>query len=152
MAYLPNQQIRIPPTPAFVVLTDRDDGTEWVLSHDSTGEYVAINDAGLVKGGDARFNWQDIILYGPYDGPIVPSPSRNRHYELATKVRLLVRGGFLGYEEINPSQSYGEPTQARILTRRGLSRTIREIIVPEVWERFNSIIDTDILAWEDAPE
>jgi hypothetical protein len=128
----------IPPRPRFVVLTDRDDGTLWVLSHDTTGNYVAINDRGLLRVGDITTAYTDVTVYGPYDGPYLPG-----HPEL----RLLVRGGYLGFEKVTPAQVQ----QARILTRRGVSGTLREIVAPVGYTKFDAPGNAGIIGWEDAP-
>lgn len=132
MARLPSpNRARQPPFPQFVVLTDRADGTLWVLSHDTTGEYVAINDAGLVIGGSLTH--KDFTVYSAFGGPVVADTPSNPVAQRASQKRLLVRGGYLGYEDVTD-----ELEQARVMTRRGMSRIIRRIFVPDTWRMFES--------------
>lgn len=149
--HLPNpNRVRIPALPEFKVLTDRDDGTLWVLSHDITGEYIAINDEGLLINSaiSSIRKRTEYHIYGPFDGPIVPDRPSNPYGQAAAQKRLLVRGGYLGYEATEP-----EVEQSRVMTRRKVSRILREIIVPTTWRTFadlNGILpsDEDVLGWE----
>lgn len=149
--HLPDpNRVRVPPLPEFMVLTDRDDGTLWVLSHDITGEYIAINDEGLLKNPavSSTIRRTEFHVYGPFDGPIVPDRPTNPYGQAEAQKRLLVRGGYLGYEATEP-----ECEQGRVMTRRLVSRILREIIVPTTWRTFadeNGHLpsDRDVLGWE----
>jgi len=105
---------RIPPIPQHIILTDRDDGTEWVLMHDATGQYVGISDAGVGRR-------KDFIVFHPWDGPTLDG---------FPNVRMLIRGGRLGYELIDASRH--KTAQQLVLTRRRVERRILELIVPTV--------------------
>lgn len=141
---------RIPSTPQFIVITDRDDGTLWTLSHDVTGDYIAINDQGLNIGGSLPSEeWTDVRFYGPYEGPYLAIPTRLQAANPRLKLRLLIRGGYLGYELIEDPTNTGHANH-RVLTRRGLSRVYREIIVPQEWVNFYG--ELDVAGWEDNPE
>lgn len=147
MARLPDSnRPRIPPLPQFIVMTDRADGTEWVLTHDVTGEYIAINDHGLDIVGDKLGQWTDVVRYGPYEGPYVKDPVAKPDVAIQPQFRLLIRGGYLGFEQVDEPPSKREIQNARILTRRGVSRTIREILVPQVFKHFG-MTRNDILGW-----
>ncbi len=126
---------RQPPFPPFTVLTDRADGTLWVLSHDVTGEYVAINDQGLLINPvvSSTIMFPDFTVYPAYQGPIIPDEPSNPYGQAAKQKRLLVRNGYLGYEDIEP-----EVEQGRVMTRRRMSRILRRIIVPGSWRSFDS--------------
>lgn len=137
MVLLPvSNTVRVPPTPEFIVMIDRDDGTEWVLSYDSTGTWIAINDQGLQKGGDlGTAEWTDARVFGPYEGPYLPVPP---HLDPRYKLRLLIRGGYLGFEFVeNTDPKIGFISQARILTRRGRSSTMHELLIPAVYRYFD---------------
>ncbi len=146
--YLPApNRPRVPPLPPFIVLTDRDDGTLWVLSHDSTGEYVAINDEGLLVNSAVSLTkkFPDYVVYPPFDGPVIADPPTNPYAQANRQKRLLVRGGYLGYEDIEP-----EVEQGRVMTRRRMSRILRRIIVPDSWRSFDSgslTMDDDTLGY-----
>lgn len=151
MASLPSpNRPRSPPLPQFIVLTDRADGTLWVLSHDITGEYIAINDLGLLinPAVSSTIRRTDFLVYGAFDGPIVPDRPTNPVGQNAKQKRLLVRGGYLGYEDTEPKVEQG-----RVMTRRSVSRILREIIVPTTWRTFSDEnaqhpSDGDILGYE----
>lgn len=124
--------MRIAPLAARVVLTDRADGAQWLLSFvtdpspvDGFG-YITLNsnlgsltqDTGNVRVFDANFG---PYLYGP------------------PTVRLLVRGGYLGFEEVT-----GAISGARIVARRLVQRDTRVIIFPEDYQ------NEQVLAWTPA--
>lgn len=106
---------RVPPLPYFIVLIDRDDGTEWVLSHtdDEGTTRVTLNDEGLERG---------------------PLPPRTDYvkadwYGLGNGIRLFVRGGRLGYEVVDGD------VKTPVWTRKGVVRETYKIIVPSEWKR-----------------
>lgn len=145
---------RQPPLPPLTVLTDRADGTLWVLSHDATAEYVTINDQGLLinPAVSGEIIFPDYIIYPAYAGPVVPDTPDNPYGQNAKQKRLLVRNGYLGYEDIED-----EVEQGRVMTRRGMSRILRRIIVPISWRSFDSgdaarTDDTLGYRFEDLPE
>lgn len=83
-------RIEIPPGPPAVVFTDRDDGTLWQLAvRDVNGAPHMALVSPPAPGTRA---------YGPLDGPRLHLPDGRR-------VKLLVRGGRLGYEEDNSGVS-----------------------------------------------
>lgn len=121
MPTLPRKH-RIPHFPPFTVLIDRDDGTEWVLSH--SGTHISINDAGLQRGSLPPYT--DKVVYAPQLG-----------VGLGNGVTLFVRGGRIGYE-INDANVNSGP----LFTRRGVQKETHQIVVPTTWEHF-----PDELGW-----
>lgn len=119
-----HNRVRIPPLPQQIIMTDRDDGTLWLLTY--SGDHIAINSVFNARN--------DTTTYGPYDGPILSDGEHN-------DVRLLVRGGYLGYEaDPAPPNRF----QARVMARLGVSRTFFEIIVPSTW-----VGSPDVLGYEE---
>lgn len=102
------------PLAPLLILTDRDDGTEWFLSHAADGAHLAI------VSGAAYPRYGRMVAFGPYDGPyLFKQPD--------TYLRLLVRGGYLGYEACG---AYNSPP---VNTRRGLSRDYHLLYIPTTW-------------------
>lgn len=126
---------KIPPLPVHLILTDRDDGTLWRLIHvidppadDGLG-YIGITD-------NIPDEYTDRRTYKAFSGPILgPFPHR----------RMLVRGGYLGFEFIVLPGFQQDQDQARILTRRLLKQETRDIISPTDLSRAKRT-----LAWADA--
>lgn len=138
-------QVRSPPVPPYIILTDRADGTLWLLSHDVTGEHVAISD------GVNLLDLSDYVVYPANSGPVVPDTPSNPIAQKSEHKRLLVRGGYLGYENVPDATEQG-----RVMTRRGLSLILRRIFVPDTWRAFDSgnpTHDDDTLGYifEDLP-
>jgi hypothetical protein len=116
--------------PQATVLTDRADGKLWHLSHSNTPHLIPdpnhpgqfIDDGfGYITISDVIPTTPDKIVYGPNDGPVLAGNPR---------LRLFVRGGYLGVEEL---ETLPRPTtdqdQARILTRRGVNKETKELVV-----------------------
>lgn len=126
-SYIDFGTLRIPPIPQGIVLTDRDDGTLWLLSYSTAEEsedglgYISINDA--IPPARERY------VYDAYDEP-----------KFHGTFRLLVRGGYLGYELIPRDPGTTKP----VFAVKAASRSYREIYVPESWQRLG-----DVLAWRD---
>lgn len=123
MTILPSPKrgrLRIPPLPQFTVFVDRDDGTEWVLSHsdepvEGITPHVSINDAALERGSlPPRV---DAIVYPADNGA-----------NMGKGIQLFVRGGRLGYEVVD-YVAYNSPPQTRI----GVVRECYEIVIPADW-------------------
>lgn len=112
-----------PPLSTFVLIQDRGDGKWWALTHASLNglDYFAITD-------DINTRKQASVAYGAYDGPHLPN-----HPGL----RLLIRDGWLGYEE-TPVFLQSPP----ITTRKLMQRNFLTVIVPAVWRKF-----PDELGW-----
>lgn len=99
-----------------IVMTDRDDGTLWLVSHDP-------NAVTVTPDGYGRFSLntefeEPVKIYGPYEGPMLAANGFT--------VRLLVRGSRFGYDTLPNMTSSG-----RILTRRGNATPVREVYVPQ---------------------
>jgi len=137
--YLPRhpdaKNIRSPPLPAHVVLTDREDGSLWHLSFTTTPPavdglgYITINsELPLIPN-------KDIVVYGPYDGPVMGTRDPR-----APRAQLFVRGGYLGFEfDLDMGQGVTSRSQARVMARKGLQRTGREIIFPSNWPVYEAL-------------
>lgn len=125
-------RIRIPPLPQYMVLIDRDDDTRWMLTHTLTPAtsdgfgYFSITTP-------VPRNVYDYMTFGKYDGPILSTQPT---------VKLLVRGGYLGYEQETLPISITDRDNPRILSRRGVARESREIYIPNSW-----VHTPDRLAW-----
>ncbi len=83
----------LPSRPYQIVLTDREDGTLWYLTQNdedgpSEGFYIAINTEAPAINVHKR-----LITYDPYSGPFI---------DAQRGLRLLVRDGRLGYEQVEP--------------------------------------------------
>lgn len=125
-------RIRIPPLPRGIVFTDRDDGTLWLLGH--TTDPAGPDGYGYVTLNDTFSARENARVYDAYDGPLL---GKN------PLIRLLVRGGQLGYEMVDMGVGTHDIDQARVLSRNGNRGDFSDIIVPTSWQRFD-----DTLAWE----
>lgn len=117
---------RVPPLPQRIILTDRADGTRWLLTFNLTPStsdgygHISITDT-IPRSFD-----QDYFEYGAYDGPYVPGSGGG--------ARLLVRSGRLGFDDGPIPQGISDDNQGRIFARVGLQRGFREIIIPSTWK------------------
>lgn len=127
-----NERVRIPPIPRGIVLTDRDDGTLWILTH-NTVESSPDGD-GHVSIKDTFALTQDHRIYTANEGPVLGEHGT---------IRLLVRGGRLGYEMVSWGQGIRSVSQQTVHTRNGFRGDFGKIIVPSTWVRFD-----DVLGWE----
>lgn len=143
MARLDNSKTRIPPLPLFIVLTDLDDGTEWVLSHNADLSRVSINDQGLARGSLPPY--QDVVIYPAGEGPYLVA-----HDIVDYQLTLIVRGGRLGYrrEPLPKGQVHGK--SAPVYTRRGVTRSFNRIQVPttRTWHPYWAARGDESLAYE----
>lgn len=116
--------VRVPPFPANLVFTDREDGSLWHLSHkdDSGTPRVTLNDS---------LPTQDVITFEPYDGPVVATSGG--------RFRLFVRDGRLGYEDLGEDRGYADKDQMRLLTRKAFERTLYEIIEPSTFDNLTAL-------------
>lgn len=124
--------IDIAPRPQMILMTDRGDGTIWLLS--SNTEHYSIDGLGHISITNTIPNKMDFILYGPYDGPIITGPPDD--------IKLLVRDGTLGYEFEPHPIWLGRRENAPVLTRHLLDRSYREIVTPDTWQN-----PGDMLGW-----
>jgi hypothetical protein len=143
--YLDMGRIRIPPLPASIVLTDRAepcapgceeeqclDGCEfagklWLLSYSTSLPTFTADGLGRISITDV-LPTQDYVVYPAYGEPYLTEEPR---------LRLIVRGGRIGYELVELGQGEIDRDQARLRVRKAgtLSSVFREIIVPDSWER-----------------
>ena len=91
----------IPPSPAGVAMTGRDDGLLYWLSDNGSGAVSLVLFTSLPRSWGAT-------VRGPTDGPLLPSPMG--------LLRLYVTGAALSYELAGP-RSAGASV-ARVLSRR----------------------------------
>lgn len=141
-----NDMAFIPPLSARVVLTDRADGVLWLLSFTTTPPaadglgYISINST--LPGSPDQGNY---TVYGAYSGPVVTWVSTPVEHSQGVDpspnvfARLLVRGGFLGFEAIPDRVSGG-----RVVPRRRVERGVREIIRPSTYATSGPF---NVLAW-----
>jgi hypothetical protein len=116
---------RIPPLPPRVLMTDRDDGTLWLLSFTITPPaadgfgYVTIrSDADLPSTKEVSGK-----VYAAYEGPYLPG---------TPLTRLLIRGGYLGYELVERPPWLRDQDNPPIYARdaRSIGRSSRLIVQP----------------------
>lgn len=122
----------VPALPQFIVLTDRDDGTQWVLSHSADRYRISLRT--VDEALRANPAWQDAKFYEADQGPVLATEPR---------VQLLVRGGRLGYEIETLPKGVGSVSPRRFLTRRRQDHQVHEVIKPTEtpWQL------EDALAW-----
>lgn len=107
---------RVPPLPQAIIMTDRSNGTLYMLGQTgSPGSLVFTLTTSL---------WQhpDRVIFGPEEGPYLPLEDRS--------VRLYINGGnFLG-------EFYDPPylQSPRVLTRRAWQRRLLEVTAPAGWK------------------
>jgi len=126
--------VQIPPLPAYLVLTDRADGTEWLLSWttaqagpDGNG-YITITDTIPSRG--------DVKRYAAGEEPYLDE----------WPYRVFIRGGRIGVDDEALPQAEQDRDQAMIAAKRSDNRRkVRELRVSDVWE-FGDLIG-DVLAW-----
>src|SRR5262245_52254782 len=87
--YLDMGRIQIPPLPQNIILTDRADGTQWLLSHSDRTEPSSDGEGHIAIISNFHLTDSDYVIYGAYDEPVLKEDPR---------VRLIVRGGRLGYD------------------------------------------------------
>lgn len=133
--YLDMGKIRIPPLPEQIVMTDRADGTLWLLSHNNT--ILSDDRYGYISINSAFDTRNDVVIYPAYEGPLVLAGDPPE-----TTIRLLIRGALLGYETEPFIRGIGLRSQAGFYTRKGVSSETRKIIIPTTWKTF-----PDMLGW-----
>lgn len=118
--------VRVPPLPAVLILTDRADGTLYKLVHN--GDRIGLDD-------DVAVNLSDGVVFSASQGPTFSSDPT---------VRLIVRGGALGYEVISLPIGITDIGNLRLLTRRGFDAITYEIVIPA-----GTLLGTDALAYQE---
>lgn len=98
---------QVPPLPAFIVMTDRVTGTEYVLTLSGTSPALALSVSSTLPAERLRAS------YGPYDGPY-----------LNGEIRLYISNGALASEVPWPKPGNWN---ARVFARRSNERTLLEI-------------------------
>ena len=123
-----------PPLPQHIVLTDRDDGKLWHLSWTNLPPNQHADGHGYIAINDTLPDTKDLVIYPAFEGPALNTVPR---------VRLMVRGGYLGYDYSLLPTPQTDRDQARIIARRGLQKLLREIIIPSGWKE----LELDELGW-----
>lgn len=127
--------MRFPVLPQQLILTDRADGTLWLLSHNTTVQPQDTDGFGRISiNSTFSIGYGDYEIFGPYDGPVIPGPSND--------IVLLVRDGHLGYELRSSGFANAADRNLRVLTRKGTLDETREINVPSSWSD-----PPDMLGW-----
>ena len=119
--------------PSFVGLTDRDDGTVWYLSHRVDDQRFSITTATA-----APKHMLGARVYAANDGPLV---SWKKGGPL---LRLLVRGGRIGYELVAPVRGIKDIDPAPITTRRGngpLIMAVKQL----TWQKEGDVIGYEVM-------
>ncbi len=124
--------IALPVLPQNVIFTDRADGTLWLLSHNSAGTRIAINDA-TISVPNKR-------VFAAFDEPYLKSNPR---------MRVFVRSATLGYEMRDLPQSEQGNDTMRLVTRRANENVQRELITPATFVEAN-VGFAGVLGWEDS--
>lgn len=124
--------IRIPPLPQGIVLTDRDDGTLWLLSLNVVES--SPDDNGHFSITDTIPSNMDTRTFEANDEPYMAENSR---------VRILIRGGRIGYEIDEPPIGITDRDIGKLMARSGNSSHLAELILPSSWQH-----DPDVLGWD----
>ena len=122
-------KIQIPFLPQGIVLTDRDDGTLWLLTHNLTE--ASADDTGHIAITDTIPSNINYRTYSADSGPVFGSNPT---------IRLILRGGNLGYETYSLSGYTTDIDQPPVQTRRGNQHWTNEIIIPTSWQRFPNML------------
>lgn len=113
--YLNLGRVRIPPLPAFIVMTARDSGTQYLLSHTGAVGSLFLHLSTTIP------TTPDVHFYGPNDGPYVNNG----------RVRLFIEGDVLQGELV--ARPDWPVSNERVLTRSGLGRTFLEVYADDSW-------------------
>lgn len=117
----------VPPIPTNFVMTDRQDGTLWHLTHNV--DVFSVDGNGYISIKDVLPTTNDLTVYGAYEGPYL----QERVITQGERIfRLLIRGGFLGYEVVE-EQGLSFILGAPILTSRNMDGLHRQIVTPLSW-------------------
>lgn len=138
--YIDMGKVRVPPLPQYMVMTDRADGTLWLLSYNLTDLNPPADGFGRISITDVLPSTPDKLIFGPYEGPYVQEVTNEQGNPI---IRLLIRDGHIGYEMPNFGPGVQSLDTARVLTRRGVANILREIVVPLAWRSAG-----DTLGWK----
>lgn len=123
--YVDMGQPQIPPRPNYIVMTDRSNGTDYVLAYTGgTGTATIAPSATMPRS-------PDVSRFGAYDGPY-----------LNGAVRLYMSGGTLTGEAIDPADL--PVNTPRVFARKGNSRLLLEVLAPEGWEPGDALTYTEV--------
>lgn len=110
-------RIQIPPLPFPLILTDRADGTLWLVSYTLTPPYS--DGYGFITINSTLPTRPNRRIYAANEEPWLPAPY---------PTRLIVRNGYLGVEITDFPQAHTDQDQAPLYATVGLQRAVREII------------------------
>jgi hypothetical protein len=118
-------RIRIPSLPSGIILTDRADGTLWLISHN------------LDAASSDGFGYISIRTPMPNVITKTYQAGEEPYFNDDPTYRLIIRNGYLGVEILPLSPHVADQDNAPIYTRKGVSSTIRKIFASQgfvVWE------------------
>lgn len=130
--------IQIPPLPVNIILTDRADGTLWLIEHVTTTDPFPPGDGfGRIGITTTLPTKPDKITYAAYEEPYV-----------ADGIRLIVRGGRLGFDYDQSDFRITDQAQGGLFIRTPLPGRIVKITLPTSIT-FNILRPpNDTLAWQ----
>lgn len=128
-------QARIPPIPPRIIMTDRADGSQWLLSYNTT-LYPYLDGLGAVSINNVFTVCPNNTIYGAYEGPVLAGAP----FEIV----LFIRNGTLGFDYEPSGVANQDRNQARIMATLGLANSYRELVIPTPFNPY-----TGVLAWED---
>jgi hypothetical protein len=111
--------IAIPALPQPIILTDRGDGTLWLLSWTTTPSAVDGNGYIMINSDYGTISRRDgVTTYAAYEEPVF---GQNGEY------RLLIRDGYLGFEIDDFPVGQIDQENMPIFARRQASRDLRQL-------------------------
>lgn len=137
-----------PPRTPRVILTDRGDGSLWLLTFNTTeASSDGLGYISIVQPVPERPDVGNLHVYGQYDGPHVrwvDTPvehSQGTDPQPTVVAKLFVRDGYLGFETVSVNVS-----NTRVIARQRVQRINREIIRPTTYAVGGPF---EVLAWRD---
>lgn len=123
--------VHIPPVPEAIILTDRDDGTKWLISWDNV--VTSIDNRGHITLNSTIAMGQEAVrTYGVDDGPKLGGSG---------EYSLIVRGGHLGLDYEPFSRGVEDIDNAPTFARKRASNTLRQLFI--------DLSSHHLLAWTD---
>lgn len=142
--------IAVPPRTPRVVLTDRGNGSLWLLTF-STAEASAdgLGYISIMQPVPELPDKGNLHVYGPYDGPyirwidtpIAHSQGADPRFGVPPVGCIFVRDGYLGFETVTTTTRTG-----RTIARQRVQRINREIIRPLTYDDSGPF---NVLGWRD---
>lgn len=116
--------IAIPPLPSPIILTDRDDGTKWLVSFDITTS-PPVDGYGRIMINSVYGN------IGRRDGIAEYAAGDEPYLEQDGQYKLIVREGRLGFEFIPFEQGNTDNDGMKLYARLSGTRSLRRIYLSE---------------------